>query len=270
MKEITRIPLEGLHNTRDLGGFETADGRKIRPRRLIRSGQLSGMTEKDKQVLTEDYGLRTDVDFRTGQERTEAPDPRLPGVAYVENPILSDQAIGITREKDSEEDMMKLLVQQMSTSEKAAEEYMAGLYRNLVMDPFSRQQYRKFFGILLDQKEGAVLWHCSAGKDRVGVGTALLLSALGIPRETILADYMMVNTFTAEVVESRLEELNERLQNPQLIDCLRELMQVRESYLISVFQAIEDGYGTMESFLEKEMGLCAEKREQLREMYLEG
>ena len=130
MKEITRIPLEGLHNTRDLGGFETADGRKIRPRRLIRSGQLSGMTEKDKQVLTEDYGLRTDVDFRTGQERTEAPDPRLPGVAYVENPILSDQAIGITREKDSEEDMMKLLVQQMSTSEKAAEEYMAGLYRN--------------------------------------------------------------------------------------------------------------------------------------------
>lgn len=118
MKEITRIPLEGLHNTRDLGGFETADGRKIRPRRLIRSGQLSGMTEKDKQVLTEDYGLRTDVDFRTGQERTEAPDPRLPGVAYVENPILSDQAIGITREKDSEEDMMKLLVQQMSTSER--------------------------------------------------------------------------------------------------------------------------------------------------------
>ena len=111
--------------------------------------------------------------------------------------------------------MMKLLVQQMSTSEKAAEEYMAGLYRNLVMDPFSRQQYRKFFGILLDQKEGAVLWHCSAGKDRVGVGTALLLSALGVPRETILADYMMVNTFTAEVVESRLEELNERLQNPQ-------------------------------------------------------
>ena len=228
MKEITRIPLEGLHNTRDLGGFETADGRKIRPRRLIRSGQLSGMTEKDKQVLTEDYGLRTDVDFRTGQERTEAPDPRLPGVAYVENPILSDQAIGITRE-----------------------------------------QYRKFFGILLDQKEGAVLWHCSAGKDRVGVGTALLLSALGIPRETILADYMMVNTFTAEVVESRLEELNERLQNPQLIDCLRELMQVRESYLISVFQAIEDGYGTMDAFLEKEMGLCTEKREQLREMYLE-
>ena len=169
----------------------------------------------------------------------------------------------------SEEDMMKLLVQQMSTSEKAAEEYMAGLYRNLVMDPFSRQQYRKFFGILLDQKEGAVLWHCSAGKDRVGVGTALLLSALGIPRETILADYMMVNTFTAEVVESRLEELNERLQNPQLIDCLRELMQVRESYLISVFQAIEDGYGTMDAFLEKEMGLCTEKREQLREMYLE-
>ena len=76
MKEITRIPLEGLHNTRDLGGFETADGRKIRPRRLIRSGQLSGMTEKDKQVLTEDYGLRTDVDFRTDRNARRR---RIPG-----------------------------------------------------------------------------------------------------------------------------------------------------------------------------------------------
>lgn len=270
MKEIRRIPLEGLHNTRDLGGFETADGKKIRPRRLLRSGQLAGMTEKDKQVLTKDYGLRTDVDFRTGQERAEAPDPRIPGVTYVENPILSDQAIGITREKASEGDMMKLLVQQMSTSEKAAEEYMAGLYRNLVMDPFSRQQYRRFFEILLDQEEGAVLWHCSAGKDRVGVGTALLLSALGVPRNTILADYMMVNTFTADVVEDHLEKLNERLQNPQLIDCLRELMQVRESYLLSVFQAIEEGYGTVDAFLETEMGLNEEKRARLRGMYLEG
>lgn len=146
---------------------------------------------------------------------------------------------------------------------------MAGLYRNLVMDPFSRQQYRKFFDILLAQEEGAVLWHCSAGKDRVGVGTALLLSALNVPRETILADYMMVNTFTADVVEGHLEKLKERLQNPQLIDCLRELMQVQESYLIRVFQAIEETYGTMDAFLEKEMGLDEERRERLREMYLE-
>ena len=269
MKEIRRIPLEGLHNTRDLGGFETADGKKIRPRRLLRSGQLAGMTETDKQILTQEYGLRTDVDFRTGQERGEAPDPELPGVAYVVNPILSDQAIGITREQSAEKDMMKMLVQQMSSSEKAAEEYMAGLYRNLVMDPFSRQQYRKFFDILLAQEEGAVLWHCSAGKDRVGVGTALLLSALNVPRETILADYMMVNTFTADVVEGHLEKLKERLQNPQLIDCLRELMQVQESYLIRVFQAIEETYGTMDALLEKEMGLDEERRERLREMYLE-
>ena len=126
MKEIRRIPLEGLHNTRDLGGFETADGKKIRPRRLLRSGQLAGMTETDKQILTQEYGLRTDVDFRTGQERGEAPDPELPGVAYVVNPILSDQAIGITREQSAEKDMMKMLVQQMSSSEKAAEEYKIG------------------------------------------------------------------------------------------------------------------------------------------------
>ena len=83
MKEITRIPLEGLHNTRDLGGFEAADGRHIRPKKLLRSGQLAGMTKKDQRVLLEEYRLRTDVDFRTGQEKAEAPDPALPGVEYV-------------------------------------------------------------------------------------------------------------------------------------------------------------------------------------------
>lgn len=269
MKEITRIPLEGLHNTRDLGGFETADGRHIRPKKLLRSGQLAGMTEKDQKVLLEEYDLRTDVDFRTGQEKAEAPDPVIPGVAYVENPILSDQAIGITREKSSENDMMKMLVQKMSSSETAAEEYMAGLYRDLVMEPFSRQQYRHFFEILLSGEEGAVLWHCSAGKDRVGVGTALLLSALGVPRETIVRDYMMVNEFTGDVVERQLEKLKERLHNPQLISCLRELMQVKESYIHSVFAAIDENFGGMENFLKTEMGLDGGRLEQLKGKYLE-
>ena len=269
MKEITRIPLEGLHNTRDLGGFEAADGRHIRPKKLLRSGQLAGMTKKDQRVLLEEYRLRTDVDFRTGQEKAEAPDPALPGVEYVENPILSDQAIGITREKSAETDMMKMLVQKMSSSETAAEEYMDGLYRDLVMEPFSRQQYRHFFEILLSHEEGALLWHCSAGKDRVGVGTALLLSALGVPRETIVRDYMMVNEFTGDVVEGHLEKLKERLHNPQLINCLRELMQVKASYIYSVFAAIDENFGGMENFLKTEMGLDGGRLELLRDRYLE-
>jgi len=220
MKEITRIPLEGLHNTRDLGGFEAADGRHIRPKKLLRSGQLAGMTKKD-------------------------------------------------REKSAETDMMKMLVQKMSSSETAAEEYMDGLYRDLVMEPFSRQQYRHFFEILLSHEEGALLWHCSAGKDRVGVGTALLLSALGVPRETIVRDYMMVNEFTGDVVEGHLEKLKERLHNPQLINCLRELMQVKESYIYSVFAAIDENFGGMENFLKTEMGLDGGRLELLRDKYLE-
>ena len=69
MKEITRIPLEGLQNTRDLGGFEAADGRHIRPKKLLRSGQLAGMTKKDQRVLLEEYRLRTDVDSGPARKR---------------------------------------------------------------------------------------------------------------------------------------------------------------------------------------------------------
>ena len=97
----------------------------------------------------------------------------------------------------------------------------------------------------------------------------MLLSALGMPRETIVRDYMMVNEFTGDVVEGHLEKLKERLHNPQLINCLRELMQVKESYIYSVFAAIDENFGGMENFLKTEMGLDGGRLELLRDRYLE-
>ena len=102
MKEAGRIPLERLYNTRDLGGIGTTDGRRIRPHRLIRSGQLSGMTERDARVLAEEYELKTVVDFRTEREKEESPDPVPEGITYLEIPILDELSVGITRDRESE------------------------------------------------------------------------------------------------------------------------------------------------------------------------
>ena len=269
MITFNKIALSGAPNARDLGGYETTDGRRIKPKRLLRSGELSRTTEEDRRILTEEYNLKTVIDFRTDTERLDKPEIGIPGVEFIHLPIIDESTLGITREKPAEREMFGDLFGELSKKNQSPEEYMASVYQSICTTDFSLKQYGTFFDILLNQTDGAVLWHCSAGKDRVGVGTALLLSALGVPRETIVRDYMMVNEFTGDVVEGHLEKLKERLHNPQLINCLRELMQVKESYIYSVFAAIDENFGGMENFLKTEMGLDGGRLELLRDRYLE-
>lgn len=269
MREAERIPLERLYNTRDLGGIKTLDGQRIRPHRLIRSGQLSGMTEKDARVLVEEYQLKTVVDFRTEREKEESPDPIPEGVAYLEIPILDELSVGITRDQESEQRMLKFLMQKLDSGEDAAAQYMQDLYRNMVRQEYCRRQYRRFFDVLLRQEEGAVLWHCSAGKDRVGVGTAYLLWALGVPDETVYADYRKVNALTGRVVDRELFRIRTKIPDERLLECLRSLMQVQDSYLKSVQDEIEKDYGSVDAFLKQEMGLDENARLRLRGKYLE-
>lgn len=276
IQEVERIPLKGLCNTRDLGGYLSIDGRRIKSHRLIRSGALLDGSEEDLNILLSQYGLKTVVDFRTGEERRQKPDPILPGVTYVENPILEEEAMGITRESEGTSDgnaVVKKVIDSIRTTGSTPLEYMKNMYINLIKNPFSRAQYRQFFEVLLKQEEGALLWHCTAGKDRAGVGTLLLLSALSIPREQILADYMKVNEFAKKEVDLLMKLLTEGEEkaavSQEQADAVRLLFTVDEAYAASVFEVMEQECGSVEVFLEREMGLTAEKREWLKRLYLE-
>ncbi|MGN1147816.1 MAG: tyrosine-protein phosphatase, partial [Lachnospiraceae bacterium] len=277
LQETVRIELEGLCNTRDLGGYRSIDGRLIKRHRLIRSGALADSTETDRKVLVSEYCLKTIVDFRTSAERNLKPDPDLPGVAYIANPILEEETLGITREEEETEDSNAVVNKVISAIKENGGTplgYMKNMYKNLIANPFSRAQYRKFFNILLSQKEGAVLWHCSAGKDRVGVGTILLLSALSIPREQIIADYMKVNEFGRKDVDILMSTLTGHMdfsseEGRRQAEAIRLLFTVDRAYAESVFDEMEQEHGSVDAFLEREMGLTPEKREQLKSMYLE-
>lgn len=268
-QEVRRIPLEGVHNTRDLGGYLTEDGRRIRPRRLIRSGALYGLTEKDKRILTEEYDLRTVVDFRTETEREEKPDPALRGVTFIANPILEEAALGITREEESDNSVAGMVLHRLKRDENAGIRYMESIYGNLITDRFSQKQYGNFFRLLLEQKEGAVLWHCTAGKDRVGTGTALLLSALGVARKQVIADYMKVNEFNAEDIDRMVKGIAKKTGDAALAEQLRILFSVHESYIGTVFERIEKEYGTVERYLAEAMDFPRDAADALKEKYLQ-
>lgn len=259
------LRLSGAPNTRDLGGLKTIDGRTICPGRLIRSGALGLLTQHDIAAL-QALPLRKVVDFRTEREIQEKPDLEIPGAVQIHCPILP-QLTGVTRELG--DDGIPAYFRMAMEIGMNAETWMAGLYLPLVESEYSQQHYREFFQILLKHTEGALLYHCTIGKDRVGVGTMLVLSALGVDRETIMEDYLLTTPFTEQNRRTVCAEALAYTDDPAAQFALEAFESARQSYLDAAFQSIEQHFGTVDAYLSEVLEIGSQEREALRTLYLE-
>lgn len=257
----SRIPLQSLPNTRDLGALATEDGRHILPRRLIRSGNLYHVSLADQDVLQNEYHLTEVIDFRTKAEILEKPDIVMEGVKYIEIPVLDEETMGISQSGSLLEMILKF--------NQVPDIYIHKQYRNFIRDQVCVKQYARFIDQLLHHEEGAVLWHCSAGKDRVGVGTAILLCALGVPRKTIREDFLKTNLYMEEEMQHMVRYLETMtIVDNAVMEKVRLLYKVKGEYLDTVFETIEQDYGTVERFLKKALYLTPKAIEALRNKYL--
>ena len=256
-----RIHLQSLPNTRDLGALMTKDGRHILPRKLLRSGSLYHVSLADQDMLLEDYKLSTVIDFRTEAEREQKPDTIMKGVEYYPIPILDEETSGITQAGT----LMDMLIK----FDQVLDEFMCKQYENLVRDEICIKQYANFLDVVLHQKKGAVLWHCSAGKDRVGIGTALLLYALGVPRKTIKEDFLKTNVYLDNEMQHMVRYLETRMiVTPEIMDKVRLLYKVKGEYLDTAFRTIEKDYGSVDYFMRKALYMNPKTIEALRNKYL--
>ena len=255
------LPLKSVFNTRDLGGMTANDGRMILPGQLIRSGELYHLSAEDAVILQEEYHLATVLDFRTEEEQRQKPDTVIDGVTYVKNPIFEESMLGITREMSPMDMLMQL--------GDNPDAYMMSLYQKIVLDRNSQYYYARFFQHLIDNEEGhAILWHCSVGKDRVGIGTMLLLYALGVPRGEIMDDYMRTNTCQSKELEYLCRLMESQNVPDSAIQKMRAVMSAKECYLQSAISTIESEYGSMEHYLRCAMCLTAANLTKLKKRYL--
>ena len=162
MQVSAKIDFANLNNTRDLGGMLAADGRRIAPGRLIRSGHLFFASERDADRLS--ALVDEVVDFRTDGERAEKPDPELAFVTFHHIPIFGKLTAGVTREEAAD----RLALDRLMEDAGATREYMCRTYENFIDGEVARTGYRRFLEILAAPREGGLLWHCTAGKDRAG------------------------------------------------------------------------------------------------------
>ena len=251
------IDLEGAVNARDLGGMPTKNGGIIRPRRLIRSDALDKLTENDIKVLREDHGLAAVIDLRTGTEVGEKPDVPMDGVEYVHIPIFTEETIGISRGKKTEASMKENKMPAMTE-----------LYRHMIADEKAVANYKKVIGRIMAAEEGAILWHCTAGKDRCGMTSILVEYILGVDMERIFEDYMYTNVAAVPIAEKYCAYILAQTGNEAQAQAVYRAFVADMDYLKAALEEMDRLYGGIDGFVEKGLGIGAAAIEAFRKKSL--
>lgn len=263
-----KMDMNILANTRDLGGMIGADGRPVKKGFLIRSGQLYYADPHDLEVLKA-LGLKKIYDFRREIEVEEKPDPAIDGTEYSYHPILRAKAMGISREKDSNNKMISLVQKYGGEDKEFGIKHMCRIYEALVADEYSQERYSKFLHDVLAQKGAPVLWHCTAGKDRAGFASVLIQEILGVSREAIMADYLYTEECLREEVEGIFDMLSQQMDMTGWRDACYDLFTVREVYLEHLYDLLEEKFGGMDAFIRDVLKITEEEKALFRSYYLE-
>lgn len=248
-------PLEGGVNFRDMGGYLAADGRRIKRGKLFRSGALDRLTDKDLSYL-QDVPIKNILDYRDADEVSNKPDVLWDAVRYINLP-----ANPLSTEVNA--NLEKLTSEALESFD--ANAFMLELYRRL---PFSNHAYQLLSTLLQSGEEGAIVQHCAVGKDRTGVGSALVLFALGADEATVMEDYLLTETTLAPFRSQMLDYLSIKL-NKKALGQFSHVLSAREEFLVTALDAIKDKYSTVDRWLEQEYGLNMQVRSQLQQQFLE-
>ena len=238
------LNLQGASNFRDLGGYPTADGRATRWRAIFRSNHLGQLTADDIEVVR-GLGVRRAFDFRGVEERTG-------GVCCVNEIAVHSLPIEPTVVAS-----LRARIEDHSLTAPVALEIMRESYRNYVRH--NTHSFRMLFGHLLDDQTPLVI-HCTAGKDRTGFASALILHSLGVSEDVIAEDYLLTNQFYRRDATAA-SELPEDVRNA--------IGSVETSFLAAAFVAVAAEYGDLESYLRDGLKLGTPERTALKARYLQ-
>lgn len=252
-----------VKNFRDLGGIPAADGKRVRYGKLYRSGHLAKIKPEVAERLRDKKGLRTVIDLRAPAELADKRDILPEGVDYFHLPPLSDEQNPAVTRKTGPSILSKIM-----KVEGGARAYLSDTYRTMVSSEPSLEALRKFIHTLIEEDDGAVLWHCTQGKDRTGVAAAALLLALGVDRDEIMRDYMRTNRSCRFknfwiFLGVTLVTLSVRTAYS-----LNLLLSSQRDFLTAAFDEMDEVWGGTEGFLTDALGLTDDDIDELRSIYL--
>ena len=256
LREDTRkLPFTGAHNFRDLGGYKTSDGKTVKWGKVYRSDNLHSLTDEDLKYM-ERLNIKSVVDFRSDEERNEEPDRLTPDMTPILLPIKFEPE-GVT------ENLTRDLTFGNLDSSNLLRDF------NVILVKEFTEEYKQFFRHIVDNGGEPFVLHCTAGKDRAGFGSAMILTVLGVPREKIIEDYLLTNTYVSDHVDRKLLETELKTFFRADSDNLRKINLVEERYIQAAFDTIDSHWGGMDQYISEGLNLTEEDIGKIRNYYLE-
>lgn len=254
------LKIQNGFNFRELGGYQTQDGHHVKAHKIIRSGKLVDLSDQDLTYLA-DYGVIENIDFRSPKEAKNEPDRLSKGMSYIFDPVFRyDETESSHAEQKEDDDMAKVAG--------LGHKNMMSAYNNLITDTHPQKAYQQFFERLLTntQDNQSILFHCSAGKDRTGIGAYLFLRALGVDAATAKQDYLLTNEVTRAAIQASLDQLDSK--EPILVENVKALNSVNEDYLAQAMSDLKLMSGTVDNYLQEVLNLSTSDLNDLKKIYL--
>ena len=251
------VTLDDPLNFRDIGGYQNQEGQSVKWNKIYRSDSLSSLSYKDQIKLVK-LKITVDCDLRSAYEKHSAPDDLWSGVKYVDAPLYSNDI--------SEDKGTNKMYRFFHHIPDLKDNYIGQIYQRTLLNTHSQEEFAKIFAELLElPEEDGLVYHCSAGKDRTGMTTALILMALGVDDDIIARDYLLTNTLYDFAISRNLPSNDE-------ISKMISKMNVTKgegTAIRGITETIRAGWGSFDSFFKKELGFSQTDLDQLRQIYLE-
>lgn len=261
------LSVKGIVNARDLGGYKTADGRVVKNGMLIRGASLATATDADLKLLANLHVVKV-IDFRTDFEKKGKENRTLPGADSICLPLQpvddGDTPEEMTKHKSF--DISKLIM--IAAFNEKAKTIAKEMYPLMVTRPKCQKQFATFLREVIETPQGAIYFHCSQGKDRTGLAAAFLLSALGVVRDTIIADFDKTNQVYARDVRKYCRRVKFFGGKEEELAVVKAFIGANTDNFTHALDLINAEYGSMDAYLRNVLGLADADFEILRGRYL--
>lgn len=242
------IEFDGLKNARDLSQFDN-----IKSKKLIRSEELTKLSENDIKKMQDEYNVKVVIDLRTKRERKHR-DKIIPNAKYYNLPISNYK------------DLKNIPDKKLRKHKNGLFPNLCEYYKRLVSED-KKDFWTSIFNIFLnDSKDGAILWHCVQGKDRTGMVAAIMYYCLGVDETKIMEDYLYTNVNTK--VPFKYKMISIIFWFIRMRKEFIELFTARKEYLQSAIDYIKTYYGGADAFLKRVCGIDENKKKELQNQFL--
>lgn len=263
MEKQRVLPISGGQNFRDLGGYKTVDGHHLKWGKIYRTGRLGHLTDSDLNILSK-RNVATDIDFRTSIEENLLPDKLPTGAKYFNNEIFKPRKEPKRNSGMTEEEVAVYMDPGQGV------DFMKHNYKMMIENPYCQSSFRQFFATVLTRAEnGAVLFHCTAGKDRTGIGAYLLLRAVGVDEDTATKDYLLTNPTIKPRLDRRMSIFRQKGANDDQVANALAMASVSPDYLDTAKESINKLSGNIQEYLHDYLKLSTSDIDTLKHLILE-